>query len=172
MPRRAPELALRVALVSALGPLGCVSTSFDGHVFESSELSFRLDSVPSGWRPVDADGALLAYRDDATPATVAVGGRCGKDGDDVPLEALTHHLFFEFTERKIEDQVVLPLDGREALRTDLVAKLDGVAKRFSIVVLKKNGCVYDFMYIAPPDASQEGRNTFVAFVEGFRTIRP
>ena len=128
--------------------------------------------MPSTWRRIDADGALLAYRDDATPASVVVNGRCGKDGDDVPLESLTHHLFLEFTDRTVESQAKLMLDGREALQTELLASLDGVPKRFTVFVLKKNACVYDFIHVTPPDAPPQGRRDFVAFVEGFSTIRP
>jgi hypothetical protein len=90
----------------------------------------------------------------------------------VPLAALTHHLFLEFTEREVESQENLMLDGREALRTSLTAKLDGVQKRFDVFVLKKNGCVYDFMLVARPGPDDEGRKVFADFVEGFSTIAP
>ena len=43
--------------------------------------------------------------------------------DDVPLEALTHHLFLHFTDRKLIRQERLTLDGRAALRTELNASL-------------------------------------------------
>jgi hypothetical protein len=72
----------------------------------------------------------------------------------------------------IENEVKLDLDGREALQTQLLAKLDGVAKRYEVFVLKKNGCVYDFIHVAPPDAPADGRRRFVAFVQGFATIKP
>lgn len=157
---------------ASLFAAACGGTSFDGRVFHSSALSFRLARVPSTWRPIQADGALLAYRDDQTPASIVVNGRCGKDGDDVPLEALTHHLFLHFTDRVVENQTRMQLDGREALHTELLAKLDGVEKRFTAIVLKKNGCVYDFVHIAPTSAPPEGRLGFVAFVEGFSTIEP
>jgi len=101
-----------------------------------------------------------------------LNGRCGKDGDDVPLAALTHHLFLAFTDRKIEREDKLSLDGREALHTELTAKLDGVEKHFIVFVLKKNGCVYDFVHVAPPGFSKESRDRFVGFVQGFSTIAP
>ena len=45
-----------------------------------------------------------------------VNGRCGKDGEDVPLASLTQHLFLGFTEREIDcEQTVVPFDGREAM---------------------------------------------------------
>ncbi len=150
----------------------CSATTFDGRVFDAGDLSFRIGSVPPGFHRVDSDGALLAYRDDALPATLAISGRCGKDGDDVPLDALTHHLFLEFTDRQLETEETVTLDGREALHTELSAKLDGVAKHFSVFVFKKNGCVYDFVEITPPAAAPDARSNFVAFVEGFSTIKP
>lgn len=156
----------------AIGAAGCAGTAFDGRVYDNGELAFRLASVPAEWRALDADGALLAFRDDSVPASIVVNGRCGKDGDDVPLEALTHHLFLQFSDRVIENEVKLDLDGREALQTQLLAKLDGVEKRYEVFVLKKNGCVYDFVHVAPPGAPADGRRRFVAFVQGFATIKP
>jgi hypothetical protein len=151
---------------------GCGKASFDGRVFQNEQLSFRLASVPDTWQQLDAEGALLAFRDPKTPATMAVSGRCGSDGDDVPLESLTHHLFLAFTDRNVESQVRVQLDGREALHTEMLARLDGVPKRFTVFVFKKNGCVYDFVHVAPPGAPAEGRHEFVAFVQGFSTIAP
>lgn len=148
------------------------SSNFNGNVFETDELAFRLRTVPAAWRRIEADGVLLAFRDDDGLASVAVNGRCGKDGDDVPLQALTHHLFLYFSDREIHEQRRVPLDGREALYTDLTATLDGVEKRYTVIVLKKNGCVYDFMYVAPPSAPEDGRDRFTTFVRGFATLRP
>ena len=150
----------------------CGATAFDGRVYKNADLSFRLAAVPSGWRRIEADDALLAFRDDASLASVILNGRCGKDGDDVPLVSLTHHLFLSFTDRVIENEQRIALDGREALRTELTAKLDGVEKHFVVFVLKKNGCVYDFVQIAPPGGSAESHDQFVRFVQGFATIAP
>jgi hypothetical protein len=151
--------------------LSCAGgASFDGSVYRGKELAFRVGRVPSSWRQVDSDAALIAFRDDQKRATVAVGGRCGKDGDDVPLQALTHHLFLHFTDRQIRSQGVVTLDAREAMRTELVAKLDGVPKQFTVYVLKKDGCVYDFLHIADTGAPADTRADFDRFVQGFGTL--
>jgi len=160
------------AAAAAISLSACGGATFDGRVFRSDELSFRVEKTPAEWRPINAEGALLAFRDDSASSSVAVSGRCGKDGDDVPLEALTHHLFLQFTDRTVESQTRVQLSGREALRTDLTARLDGVEKHFTVVVLKKNGCVYDFVEIAPPAGGTEGRKRFDAFVDSFSTIQP
>ncbi len=147
---------------------GCGATAFDGHVFRQGDIAFRVGPVPPAWHPIDVDGALLAFRDDTDTATIAINGRCGLDGDDVPLEALTHHLFLHFTDRKLVRQEQLELDGRAALRTELSASLDGVPLQYRVVVLKKDTCVYDFMLMGPNGG---GAADFDRFVGGFETLR-
>ena len=148
---------------------GCGGPHFDGRTYRDDSRAFQVGPIPGGWRPLSASHALLAFRDEATAATIGVNGRCGKDGDDVPLESLTHHLFLHFTDRDVESQEVISLDGRDALRTQMVAELDGVPKRFTVYVLKKDGCVYDMLHIA--DSSGGGQSQFDSFVAGFRTLK-
>jgi hypothetical protein len=147
----------------------CGGSQFDGQVYRNGELAFRVGPVPSDWRRIEVDTALLAFRDDTDDATVALAGRCGKDGDDVPLSALTHHLFLQFTDRQVDKEEVLKLDGRDAMRTEMTAELDGVPKHFVVFVLKKDGCVYDFLHIGAR-ADDRGVADFERFVRGFATL--
>jgi hypothetical protein len=147
----------------------CASSSFDGRVYRDDGMAFEVGPIPKSWHPIDVDGALLAYRDDRDSATVALNGRCGLDGDDVPLEALTHHLFLHFTARKLVKQERVMLDERAALRSELLAELDGVPMHFVVYVMKKDGCVYDFMLMSANDNAAE-REGFERFVRGFGTL--
>jgi hypothetical protein len=153
--------------VASFWAMGCAGPRFDGRVYDDGTLHFRTGPVPGTWRSIEADGTLLAFRDDSVGATVALNGRCGVDGDDVPLASLTQHLFLQFTERELASQTELNLDGRAALRTELTGKLDGVPKRFLVYVLKKDGCVYDFWRIS--DAGADDTAPFERFVRGFAT---
>jgi hypothetical protein len=145
----------------------CSRAPYQGGVYDDGTMRFRTGPVPAGWRSIEADGTLLAFHDDAASATVAVNGRCGLDGDDVPLASLTQHLFLQFTDRELKSQQELSLDGRAAMRTELVGKLDGVRKRFLVFVLKKDGCVYDFWRIEEPGSADDA--AFESFVRGFAT---
>jgi len=147
----------------------CGGPSFDGRVYRNDELAFRVGPIPPSWRAIEASEALLAFRDDQAGATIAVNGRCGKDGDDVPLIALTNHLFLQFTERQLLSQDTVRMDGREALRTRMLAALDGVPKRYTVYVLKKDGCVYDFLRIADAATGSDEAH-FEHFVRGFAAL--
>jgi hypothetical protein len=162
---RAPLLA--AVLLSAAA--GC-GGGLQGDVYHGEGFAFRIAPPPDGWKRVDVTHAALAYRDDGDEATVVVNGRCGLDGEDVPLDALTQHLFLRFTEREVLEQTVIPFDRREAMRTILVAKLDGVPMKFDVWVLKKDGCVYDLDFMAPPARFAHGAGDFERFVRGFATV--
>lgn len=166
--RRAPGLRAAITLSFVLA-VGCAATAFDGRVYKKDDLAFQVGPYPQRWHPVEVEGALLAFRDTAHSGTVAMNGRCGLDGDDVPLEALTHHLFLHFTERKLVAQQRVNLDGRAALRSELVAELDGVPMYYLVYVLKKDGCVYDFMHVTP-NVDPTTRAEFERFVQGFGTL--
>jgi hypothetical protein len=167
--RRVPGLRAALALSLTLA-VGCAASAFDGRVYKKDDLAFEVGPYPRRWRMVEVEGALLAFRDDAHAGTVAMNGRCGLDGDDVPLEALTHHLFLHFTQRKLLSQARVDLDGREALRSELLAELDGVPMHYLVYVLKKDGCVYDFMHVTPT-VEPATRAEFERFVQGFGTLR-
>lgn len=160
-------VATRLALSAVLA--GCAASSSNA-VLRGAGTDFAVGPTPSSWRRVDVSDAVAAYRDDTLDATAAVNARCGKDADDVPLEALRRHLFIYFTDREIQEEGTLMLDGREALRTVMSAKLDGVDRAFVVYVLKKDGCVYDFMYISEPGTASRGLPAFERFVMGFRTL--
>lgn len=159
--------AYRAGCAAAVALLACGGPEFDGRVFRDGNVAFRLHNVPSDWRTLEISDTAVAFRDDANAATVAINGRCGQDAEDVPLKALTQHLFLQFTQREQFTQALLALDGREAMRTRMVAKLDGVSKFFDVVVLKKNGCVFDFLQIAN---SSQDPNQFLRFVRGFSSL--
>ena len=152
------------ALASACG------ASFDGTTYHGDNVAFRVPAAPSTWQRIEADGGSLAFRDDGASATILVNGRCKRGEDDVPLASLTQHLFMQFTERDQVSQEVVPFDGREAMHTVMSAKLDGVAKRFDVWVLKKDGCVYDMIYLADPARFDAGVPEFRKFVGGFTTV--
>jgi hypothetical protein len=149
----------------------CSGPALRGNVYRGDGLAFRVGAIPATWRVLEVKNVRLAFRDEPTEATVLVNARCGHDGDDVPLPALVQHLFLNFTERQTLEQQIVPLDGREALHTILSAKLDGVPKMFDTFVLKKDGCVYDFVAISAPPKFEPNRQAFESFVAGFHTIR-
>lgn len=161
--RRALRLLVWALPIAALA----CSAAFNGSTFRGDGFAFTVSQPPASWHRLDASKASLAFRDPASLATIALNGRCKRDSDDVPLASLTQHLFLQFTDREIVVQEVVPFDGREAMHTVMAAKLDGVIQKFDVWVLKKDGCVYDLLFIAPPDRFERGVGAFTELVKSF-----
>lgn len=168
--------SFRVASLMAaayLSVFACASGGMQNGVLRRGDVAFRAGPIPADWQQVDTDVvesdlAAAAFRDQHSGSTIGVAGRCGRDADDVPLRALTQHLYLGFTDRQMESEQHFYLDSREALRTQMTASVDGVPRQLVFVVLKKDGCVYDFWFIS----SSEGADTseFDQFVQGFQTL--
>jgi len=162
--------AALVAIAVPSAGCGAATPALESGVYRAGDVAFRVGDAPATWRPIHVDQATLAWRDDANRASVLVDARCHQKDDDVPLLALTEHLLAGTTDRKIASEETLPFDAREALHTRLQAKLDGVTMSYDLFVTKKDGCIYDFVYVLEPSAGEAGTAPFERFVSTFHTL--
>lgn len=169
-----PELRLFPVALLFFGLIACSSRGrFDGVEYQDGAVHFRLGEGPSGFARVESNESLVSLSNDASHAAILVNARCHLDGDDVPLRALVQHLFLQFTERNLISETPLTLDGRAALRVELLATLDGVQRHFVVFVLKKDGCVYDLVHVdrgGTDPTLVESRQDFDRMARGFHTV--
>lgn len=145
---------------------GCVGLH-DG-VFQKAEVRYAVAAPDERqWRPIRLADNDLAWVARDSGELLAMNATC-EDHGDPPLEVLTQHLLIGFADHQLITQATEPLDGREALRSRYEAKLDGVPVELELVVLKKNGCVHDFTFVAPRGGGAAHRAEFDALVSGFR----
>lgn len=164
-PSRSPIVAFISLALAVCAACAHAETWSDG-VLRKGDLTLRIGPVPSSWRRIDVEGAELAFRDDARAGSVLLNVRCGARDDDAPLSVLTDHLIMGTTEREVQSEEIIPFDGREAMHRVLRAKLDGVPMQYDIYVMKKDGCVHDLVYVAPPSHFAEGSAEFERFSQG------
>jgi hypothetical protein len=164
----------RVLLTFALSTLiaGCHRTTFEDSVLQKSDVKYRVGSLSNEvWqRTAFADNDLAFVERGDTGRVMATNSTC-KDHDDPSLPVLTKHLLMGFTERQDLGQRSFTLDGREALRSRYVAKLDGVPVSLELVVLKKDNCVFDFSYVAPVGTADARMADFESLFAGFHAER-
>jgi len=158
----------RTLAVVFLVMAGCRTAGFQDGVFAKPGVRYALTPPSEGWKPVAVEGNDLAWFSTSSDHSLAVDSTCSQ-GEDAPLEVLTNHLLMGFTERQRLSQEKEPLDGRESLHSLYTAKMDGVPVELELVVLKKDGCVYDFVYVSPPGRAAEKHAAFDALVRGFKT---
>lgn len=165
MSSRTSFVLLVVASFAACGG----GARYVGGEFRDGDVRFTVQP-PSGWRAISVASANdLAWSQDDAGAVLQINGDCDPSLD-IPLVALTNHLLVGFTEREIVEQTLVEIDGREALRTHVVAKLDGVPRELLLHVMKKNGCTYDFALVAPPgERFAQARASYDVVLQSFET---
>jgi hypothetical protein len=177
---RAYDLFMKSALaaavaVAALGcahmPKGRVEALGDGDRVCAGDVCYRIGALGERWRLVHVEGASVGYFSHDVGGVIEANASCRDDAEASPLPTLTRTLLIGYTERKIESQAMVPLDRREALRTRVAVKLDGVPMTLELYVMKRNGCIFDLSYAAPPDAFARGSDDFQRFVDGFADAR-
>jgi hypothetical protein len=160
--------SLLLAWICVMGWRCGGGASFENGVFRDRDTTFCVGMLPADWKRLETNAETdVAWYNRRLEATIFVNATCEPDSD-IPLEALTKHLLFGFTEKYISSQERTQLDGREALVTTLVAKLDGVPRKMVFTVLKKDGCVYDFSLIGAADEQfTQAMPLYQSVVSGF-----
>ena len=131
---------------------------FSDNVYRDPSVVFRVGSLPSAWRRVQiGDGKLAFHHGDG--GAILVNGTC-EPGNDVSLDLLTSQMLMGVRDRREISRAPLTLDGRLAQRLRIDGTLDGVAIALDLVVLKKDGCVFDLALAASPRVFEARRRDF------------
>ncbi|MBI2345842.1 MAG: hypothetical protein HYV03_02955 [Deltaproteobacteria bacterium] len=138
-----------------------------GRVYLTRDGSYQVGLLPDGWRRMRTGGKAITFHHAATGATIMTGALCGAAFEDQPLPRLLGQLFGGFPIQRTIRTERLVLDGREALRELSLRTLDGVPIQFDAVVLKKHGCSFDLICMAPPERYAEVAPAFDAFFRVF-----
>ena len=134
--------------------------------YADAKVSYRLGEPGEGWRRLELQAANVAWFNDVLSASLMTNSHC--DGvKDAPLAALTEDLLIGLTERVVVSQQIRPTSRREALETVVTGKLDGVERKLALLVLKKDGCVYDIVLGADPARFDDALAAFSRVRDGF-----
>jgi hypothetical protein len=151
-------------------------SSCNGHLnkegyFKKGNLQYHVATPdPAQWEQVKFAENDLAWVNKKSAHVLSVNATCDDHGDP-GLDVLTTHLLFGFTDRTLKTRETKMVDGREALLSNYVAKLDGVPVEIDLAVLKKNDCVHDFIYVSPLGQAQEHRGEFDRILAEFKAER-
>jgi hypothetical protein len=157
-------------VVVAVGLLlgGCRSVSLHDGVVNTPDTRYRIGPIPAAWHQVNLKESDFSWVTSPPDYAFWVNSTC-KQYDDIPLVALNRQLLIGFTDVQKVEQGTETLDGREALVSHYRASIDGIARELALVVVKKDGCIYDFAYVAPVDAYSARLAEFQALYRGLAT---
>jgi hypothetical protein len=110
-----------------------------------------------------------AYQSPKTAAVISINSSC-RSGEtaDADLKALANQLTYGISDVSRRTEQKLTLQGTEALETTVQGKMNHNDIALKTVVLRKNGCIYDLLYMAPPEHFAANEPDFDKFVASLR----
>ena len=156
-------------LLALLGTAACTAGSVRDGTYRDAHDRFSVRVPPARWQLAPLDGATLAFR--APDLDAGMGLRADCDNPEPgPLPSVARHLFFGLANTWIEANERLTRADASLVRTRLHARLDGRPVEVDAVTMRSGSCLYDFMYVAPPERFEEGRPDFDAFVRSWSPL--
>ena len=149
---------------------GCAAHTTSVPAMCSGKECYEMGPLGPEWKSVTREDGVAGFFNAANGGIILSNATCRDDAEAVPLSSLTAHLLVGYTERRERSSELLSFSRREALRSVIEAKLDGVPVVLDLYVLKSNGCVFDLSYAAPPAGYDSGLADFLRFVEGFHQL--
>ena len=136
------------------------------------ENHYIVEAPSSFWIELPPTSADRAWRNPPQESVIYVKSNCGPYFEDRRLKdsllSLTRGLPIKETVLTEE----LRIANRRALFQIIDSEIDGVPFRLAMVVISKNNCLYDFLYIAPPKFFSEGIADFMNTAQSLQTNLP
>lgn len=153
-------------LLALLWTAACATGSVRDGTYRDAQDRFSVRLPPARWRPASLEGATLAFRAPDLDAGMGLRADCSNP-EPGPLPWVARHLFFGLTDKRVDASEQTTRADASLVRTRLHARLDGRPVEVDAVTVRSASCLYDFMYVAPPDRFEEGRPDFDAFVRSW-----
>jgi hypothetical protein len=158
----------RVTQAFAVGFLlaGCATSHVENGTFNSTK-GYHVRLPPAGWSVTANSAADLELRRTVPPGAMLVDASCGGAEIDRSLRVLARHLTIGLTNRQTVESDTWTIGDRTAAHRVIRGRSDGADVMVEAVVLKGEHCVHDFLFVAPPDEFENGRQDFKLLVESF-----
>jgi hypothetical protein len=154
--------------ITTLAVLGCAGTRIDEGVFSSSK-GYRVTIPGADWTVTDARGADLALTHKDQRAAMLVNASCGRDRSNAPLAVLARHLLTGVRDRSVIAREEVSVNGSVARHSIVEARTadTGEPVTIELYVMRDERCLYDFLYVAPPETFETRRSDFDRLVRTF-----
>lgn len=167
-----PKVLFATILVVILS--GCAVLFPDRSAPKSESYSFRAPAKPwktisPGERPdaEQAQRADVAFENQDNGAIISLNSICRKY-QKYTLDELTKGLLLGLNLDEQVDERFIKISGVKAKNTVYLSRIDDVEVKIRAVVLKKDDCMYDFIYVVVKEKDHLSNESFEQFLASFR----
>jgi hypothetical protein len=138
-----------------------------GKVFFTNKDFYRVGKLPDGWNRLEERYRTITFYNESSGASISTDAFCGRSLEGRRPDSLTGEILTALDEREVISEKEFELSGRGAVRILAKGKLDGVAVTVDLVVVRKDGCIFDFYAVSEGDEGPDTAAAFEQFFGGF-----
>lgn len=111
-----------------------------------------------------------SFQSKKTGATISINSTCKSYSTENTrnLKTLTRELLLGISDIEYQKEESIDIPGGEALQTTVQGQINQEKVMIRTVVVLKNNCVYDLMYVSRPGKFKESEEDFSRFVSSLR----
>jgi hypothetical protein len=169
--RRTSETLMRIFLKSFLAAFflfsaGCVSVNLKPKSAQHST-DYKYFAPDASFQKIESEQTDLAWQNQKSGNTIAVLTECSETSDPT-LADLEEDMTQVLSEPKVVKTENLMFEEREALRSLIDGKVDGIAVKVDVLTFKKNSCSYTLTYMGRAQGFEKEHAAFDSFLKGFK----
>lgn len=138
-----------------------------GRVFLTKQKTYSVGILPKGWERLDNKARAISFYNKDLRSSISTDAFCGEGVEAQKIYSLGGEMMTAVEKRNTLSETEFELDGRGALRRVVAGSLDGVPVIVDLVVVRKNGCVFDFYAVGEGEISNEVETEFEMFFGAF-----
>lgn len=140
----------------------------DGKVYLKKNNYYRVGKLPAGWKWMETRARAASFYNPQLRSSISTNAFCGPKVENSAMSALGGDMISALEQRKVISEKEIDLGDRKAMRRFFTGTLDGSSVAVDYVVLRKDGCLFDFYAVTPGDKkSEEVSAIFEDFYQGF-----
>ena len=159
MKRRLPIFCMSLGLLQ-----GCFLVT--SSTSSSLEGRYRVEA-PLGWVEVNPGGADYSWWNSSAGATIYTDSNCEHHFEDSSLDRLVDSQVAALDDVELQSSESTTILGRAGLSTLHFGSIDGVRVSVRTTVVKRNGCVYDFVMVGPVSEDASLSESYASLVASF-----
>ena len=109
------------------------------------------------------DSPDAAWQSKTTAAIISITSACRDADTESDVNEVTESLLAQWNDSTIESKVPAKVSNHDALQTSGKGTYLGKVRTFEVIVVKSPTCLYDVLYLSPPEAKEKHLPTFNRF---------
>lgn len=145
--------------------IGCVSVKLPTTVVEKAKnVGFKAPSAP--FKSAKSPSSDEMWVSTKTASTISFFTSCSPS--EPALKTIRTTAFSSLENIEISKEESISYNEREALKSNIDGKMEGVPVKIQFLVFKKNSCSYHLSYVALKENFEKELSIFTSFVNNFR----